>query len=103
MDSIINQVVQGGIAFAVLVLVLYLDRRELSKKDKIIEDKDTSIKDINKARVEEQRENLSMFYKVLGFMEKMDEGNVSKHKEVIDKIHEMRNSLEERLKDLKDV
>jgi len=44
-----------------------------------------------------------MFYKVLGFMEKMDDGNASKHKEVIDKIHEMRNSLEERLKEMKDV
>ena len=103
MDNIISQIAQGGIAFAVLILVLWWAKKQLEKKDVIIEVKDTAIKDINKARMEEQRENLSMFYKVLGFMEKMDDGNASKHKEVIDKIHEMRNSLEERLKEMKDV
>lgn len=103
MDSILNQIVQGGIAFSVLVYVLIWAKKQIDKKDKIIEEKDTAIKEINKARVEEQKENLSMFYKVLGFMEKMDDGNETKHKEVLNNIHEMRKSVEEKLKDLKDV
>jgi hypothetical protein len=103
MDSIASQIAQGGIAFSVLMLVLWWAKEQLKKKDITIQEKDAELKGINKSRIEEQRETLSMFYKVLGFMEKMEDGNVAKHSEVISKIHEMRVSLEEKLKDLKDV
>jgi ribosomal protein S4 len=107
--DLINQIIQGGIAFAVLVLVvLYLkeqikqQKKDIDEKEKDykkqLEDKDKVIETLNVTIRDVEKENLSALFKVLGFMEKMDGKRGADHKETLSNIHEFRKWIEERLK-----
>ena len=94
--DLLSQVAQGGIAFAVLVsAILYFLSRE-KKKDKEIEDLNTLLRDVEK-------ENLTALYKVLNYLEKAQEKDNSNFSELKRDIDEMRKSIEDKLKAIKNV
>ena len=94
--DLLTQVAQGGIAFAVLVsAILYFLNRE-KKKDKEIEDLNTLLRDVEK-------ENLTVLYKVLNYLEKAQEKDNSNFSELKRDIDEMRKSIESKLNSIKNV
>lgn len=97
MTDLLQQITQAGIAFTVLCLFIWYLYNEKKKKDAEIKRLNDTIEALNNALRESEKDNLTAMYKLLGFMEKMDENRNYNHKEVIDKIHEFRQSLEDKL------
>jgi len=94
------QIAQGGIAFTVLVVVVVYLKGQIKEYKKQLEEKDKAIEGLNTILREIEKENLSALFKVLGFMEKMDDKRSVGHKEVLSHIHEFRTSIEEKIKNL---
>lgn len=84
MDNIIAQIVQGGIAFSILILVVWYLKEELKKKDKQIEALQTELR-------ESEKDNLTLLYKVVGFMEKGEKNFDDLKAFIQSKIDELKN------------
>jgi len=96
MDNLLIQVAQGGIAFTILVAAIFYFLKREKKKDKEIEDLNTLLRDVEK-------ENLTALYKVLNYLEKAQEKDNSNFSELKRDIDEMRKSIEDKLKTIKNV
>lgn len=97
MTDLLQQIAQAGIAFTVLVLAIWYFINKEKKKDAEIARLNKVIKEINDEFRASEKDNLTAMYKLLGFMEKMDENRNSNHKEILNSIHEFRKSIEDKL------
>jgi len=93
--EILTEIIKsGGVIGLLVACVIYFMKRE-GKKDKEIEALNTLLREVEK-------DNLNALYKVLSYLEKAQERDSNSFSELKRDIEEMRKSIEDKLKDLKD-
>ena len=94
MEELLLNIANYGIAFSVLIAVIFYF---LGKEKK----KDAEIEELHKELRDSEKENLTTLYKVMALMEKLTETDKIKNELLLKEIGEMRTSIENKIDNLK--
>jgi hypothetical protein len=84
MDNLLIQIAQGGIAFSILVAVVVYLKAQLKKKDEEIAKLNQDIRD-------SEKENLTILFRVVGYMERGEKNFEDLKTFIADKIESLRD------------
>ena len=84
MDNLLIQIAQGGIAFAVLIVVVIYLKSQIKKKDEEIAKLHQDIRD-------SEKENLTILFRVVGYMERGEKNLEDLKTFIADKIDSLKD------------
>jgi len=91
--EILTEIIKsGGVVGLLIAIVIYFLKRE-KKLEKIIEEKDAKIEKLQEASKEDQKEYLTLVYKVLAYFEKGDENFKDFKAFISEKIDSLKNII----------
>lgn len=85
MDNLLIQIAQGGIAFAVLIVVVWYLKQQIKKKDEEIAKLHQEIRD-------SEKENLTILFRVVGYMERGEKNLEDLKTFISDKIDSLKDA-----------